>query len=50
MALNIPKEYELPLYLFHEGSLHTAYDFFGSHPCKREGAEGRVFRVWAAKA
>ena len=29
MALNIPKEYELPLYLFHEGSLHTAYDFFG---------------------
>ena len=22
MALNIPKEYELPLYLFHEGSLH----------------------------
>ncbi len=46
----IPEEYELPLYLFHEGSLHTAYDFFGCHKCERNEIDGHIFRVWAQNA
>ncbi len=50
MAMKIPGDYELPLYLFHEGSMKTAYDFFGCHPAERDGRKGHVFRVWAQNA
>ena len=50
MAKKIPEEYELPLYLFHEGSLYTAYDFFGCHHSEKNGKKGYVFRVWAQNA
>lgn len=46
----IPKEYELPLHLFHQGEITQAYDFFGSHFTERNGKKGVVFRVWAPKA
>ncbi|GHU57720.1 hypothetical protein FACS1894133_1140 [Clostridia bacterium] len=46
----IPKEYEVPLHLFHQGNLIDGYNFFGAHMTKRGGDEGCVFRVWAAKA
>ena len=50
MAKTVPADYELPLYLFHEGSLYTAYDFFGCHPYERDGVKGHIFRVWAQNA
>ena len=31
MAINVPKEYEVPLYLFHQGKNAEAYKLFGSH-------------------
>ena len=48
--MKIPKEYELPLHLFHQGEITQAYDFFGSHFAQRNGKKGVVFRVWAPKA
>ena len=48
--MKIPKEYELPLHLFHQGEITQAYDFFGSHFTERNGKKGVVFRVWAPKA
>lgn len=50
MTKPVPKDYELPLYLFHEGSLYAAYDFFGCHPYELDGVKGHIFRVWAQKA
>ena len=50
MAKNIPESYELPLYLFHEGSNFAAYDFFGCHPTELDGKPAHVFRVWAQNA
>ena len=50
MSIAIPKEYELPLYLFHKGELNRAYDLFGSHVVKKDGHEGVRFIVWAPKA
>ena len=50
MAKKIPGDYELPLYLFHEGSMQAAYDFFGCHPAERDGTQGHIFRVWAQNA
>lgn len=47
-ASKINPEHELPLYLFHEGSLARAYDFFGAH--KTPDGAGIVFRVWAPSA
>ncbi len=47
MAKTLPKDYETPAYLFHQGTNARAYDFLGAHPC----ADGRtVFRVWAPHA
>ena len=44
---SIPKEYELPVYLFHSGKNAEAYRFLGAHKLKN----GRhVFRVWAPHA
>ncbi|MDR0197213.1 MAG: 1,4-alpha-glucan branching protein GlgB [Oscillospiraceae bacterium] len=48
--MEIKKEYQIPLYLFHEGELTEGYDFFGSHFTVRDGVEGVVFRVWVPGA
>lgn len=44
---NMKKEYQLPVYLFHEGKNYRAYEFFGVHKVKRDTF---VFRVWAPHA
>ncbi len=46
----IPKMYELPLHLFHQGTNLMTYDFLGCHKGERNGVSGYYFRVWAAKA
>ena len=43
-------DYELPLYLFHQGKNYEAYEFFGSHPAELDDKKGVVFRVWAPNA
>ena len=40
-------EYEFPLYLFHSGKNHKAYEFFGCHKIKDDRF---VFRLWAPHA
>ena len=50
MSINIPKEYEVPLYLFHQGNNAQAYKLFGSHAANIDGKDGVVFRVWAPRA
>ena len=50
MSINIPKEYEVPLYLFHQGNNAQAYKFFGSHTANIGGQDGIIFRVWAPRA
>ena len=50
MAIQVPKEYEVPLHLFHEGNITKGYEFFGSHFIEKDGKKGVVFRVWAPKA
>ncbi len=47
MAITVPKEYEVPLHLFHNGKNAEAYKFFGSHFTAKNGKDGVVFRVWA---
>ena len=46
----IPKEYEIPLYLFHNGTNMETYRFLGCHKGEKDGKKGYYFRVWAAKA
>ncbi len=47
MQNELPKSYEIPTYLFHQGSNARAYDFLGAH----RTSDGRtVFRVWAPNA
>ena len=46
----IPQEYEVPLYLFHNGTNLETYKFLGCHKGEKDGKEGYYFRVWAAKA
>ena len=46
----IPKDYELPLYLFHNGTNCETYKFLGCHKGEKDGIEGYYFRVWAAHA
>jgi len=46
MPQKTPKNYDVPLHLFREGSLTYGYEFFGSHLV----SEGVIFRVWAPKA
>ena len=43
----VKEEYQLPVYLFHDGTNYKAYDFFGVHKIK-EGTY--AFRVWAPEA
>ena len=43
----IKEEYQLPVYLFHNGTNYKSYEFFGNHTLD----DGRVaFRVWAPNA
>lgn len=42
----IPKDYELPLYLFHNGTNCETYKFLGCHKGEKDGIEGYYFRVW----
>ena len=50
MEIQIPKEYEVPLHLFHKGNILKGYEFFGSHFAAKDGTDGVMFRVWAATA
>ena len=40
----------LPLYLFHQGTNYTAYDFLGAHFERVDDKEAVAFRVWAPNA
>ncbi len=44
------KEYEVPVYLFRQGTNFSAQQFFGAHLMERDGQSGVVFRVWAPHA
>ena len=46
----VPKDYELPLYLFHNGTNYETYRFLGCHKGTMDATEGSYFRVWAAHA
>lgn len=50
MSIKTPKSYEMPLHLFHSGSILKGYDFFGSHFIEKNGEKGVIFRVWAPRA
>ena len=43
----LKEEYQLPVYLFHEGKNYEAYRFFGVHKIKKGTY---AFRVWAPHA
>ncbi|MBQ3903834.1 MAG: 1,4-alpha-glucan branching protein GlgB [Eubacterium sp.] len=43
----VKEEYQLPIYLFHDGTNYKAYDFFGVHKIK---GNTYAFRVWAPNA
>ena len=43
----VKEEYQLPVYLFHDGTNYKAYDFFGVHKIKESTY---AFRVWAPNA
>lgn len=47
MQNEILKSYEIPTYLFHQGTNARTYDFLGAHSADDEKT---VFRVWAPKA
>jgi len=50
MTLKLPKKYELPIYLFHQGKNYDAIDFFGAHQINLGKTSGYEFRVWAPNA
>lgn len=50
MNIEMSKEYENPLYLFHQGKNYDAFEYFGSHSFVENGVKGVVFRVWAPSA
>lgn len=43
----IKEEYQLPVYLFHNGTNYKAYEFFGNHRIDKNKV---AFRVWAPNA
>ena len=47
MQNEMPKSYEIPTYLFHQGSNARSYDFLGAH---NDGEGHTVFRTWAPNA
>ncbi len=46
----ISKKDSLPLYLFHQGTNHKAYEYLGAHLAKRGRGSGVMFRTWAPNA
>ena len=50
MIESIPKEYEFPLYLFHNGTNYETYKFLGCHQGEKNDEQGYYFRVWAPHA
>ena len=44
------KDYDFPLYLFHQGKNFEAYRFFGAHLFRRGRGQFCRFRVWAPHA
>ncbi len=50
MKFKLPKKYELPIYLFHNGKNYQAADFFGAHLVNSGENKGYEFKVWAPKA
>ncbi len=44
------KAFEMPVYLFHQGTAAKAYELMGAHPAAQNGKEGYLFRVWAPNA
>ncbi len=50
MKRELPENYEVPVFLFHEGNNTEAYNFFGAHSSEKDGEKGVYFRVWAPKA
>ena len=38
----LKKEYQLPVYLFHDGTNYKAYEFFGNHKIENETYAFRV--------
>ena len=45
-----PKNVELPVYLFHEGTNYEAYKFMCPQHVTLDGKDGWIFRVWAPQA
>ncbi|MBP5193445.1 MAG: 1,4-alpha-glucan branching enzyme, partial [Clostridia bacterium] len=43
-------DYELPIYLFHQGTNFKAYELLGAHFGEKDGKQGVYFRVWAPNA
>lgn len=41
---------EVAKYLFHQGKIFRAFDYFGSHFREKGGSSGFLFRVWAPNA
>ncbi len=50
MKFDIPKQFQLPIYLYHNGENFDASDFFGCHLVKINKTSGYEFKVWAPKA
>ena len=50
MKYKTPKNFELPIHLFHKGTNYDCADFFGCHYIKNEKVSGYEFRVWAPNA
>ena len=42
--------WDLPIYLFHQGTAERAYDLLGAHSANFDGRSGYIFRVWAPHA
>lgn len=50
MKIQNQEYYDIPLYLFHNGTNYQAHDFFGAHFMQNGDEQGVVFRLWAPKA
>jgi 1,4-alpha-glucan branching enzyme len=50
MNKKLPKHYDLPIYLFHQGKNYDSADFFGCHYIENKKVSGYEFRVWAPNA
>ena len=50
MNYKLPKNFELPIYLFHNGKNYDLADFFGCHQININSTSGYEFKVWAPNA